>query len=49
MEFLLLYHVKGMTPERVWRMDHEDRMWWLKRLVKQKQAESNKPQPPLEE
>lgn len=47
-EFLLLYYVKGMTPERIWRMDHDDRMWWLKRLLKEKRAE-NKSGPQLPE
>ena len=44
-EFLLLYYVKGMTPDRVSQMDQEDRLWWMKRLTKEKKRES--PRSPL--
>ena len=39
---MLLYHIKGMTPERVSSMGHDDRMWWMKRLLKEKRIESKR-------
>ena len=39
-EFLLLYYVKGMSPERVSSMDHDDRVFWLKRLLREKRLEA---------
>jgi len=39
-EFLLLYHIKGMNPERVAGMDYDDRLRWMKRLLKEKKAEA---------
>jgi len=42
-EFLLLYYVKGMTADRVSKMDYGERIWWLKRLTKEKRLERKKP------
>jgi hypothetical protein len=38
-EFILLYYVKGMSPDRVAGMDQSERTWWMKRLLKEKKAE----------
>ena len=38
-EFLMLYYVKGMSADRVASMDGDERLWWMKRLLKEKKRE----------
>jgi len=39
--FLLCYNIKGMTPDKIERMTHRERKWWITRLSKQIKAEND--------
>lgn len=39
-EFLLLYYINGMTPERLHSLSPYERAWYLERLDEQKTKEA---------
>ena len=41
-EFLLLYHIRGMSPERVAAMGHGEQVFWLKRLGRELRDEAKR-------
>jgi hypothetical protein len=40
-EFILLYHIPGMTASRIGKMSIKERVWWFKRLSRQKKDEAD--------